>query len=683
MKKQFVPADLALVRYLSWPAVSPDGRLIAFVEKIGREEDGSFPPAVRVMEKATGRYVYETPADRREMQPLFLVDGRLATLCDASGEYQLWIRDLSKGTAREVTHLRHGLERYRVAERAAKVVFEATLYPGEAEDGTAFIEMSAEEKAAWREALDYTPYEATDLIDKMDEWYGMRKGETSHIGVCDLDGTNAQMLNLNGMEAIYPAIRADGQLLCFYGMPYHGARGYAKELFVCGADGSDLRQITHDVPLSGSGTPVFTPDASAVMALAYHRSEQGGLVCMPYRIALDGSQASPALDTGDESVCQGGGETVVGRAENGENDNIMFVVGDRLWFQGSHMGRSNLFSVSLHEPAQIRLEKAGQTDIQSFGMNANGDLVMMQGTATQPAELYADDRQLTDENAWLKAYAHGRLEEKWIPSRDGKVRLHYWLLHPASEQPGKRYPAVLDVHGGPSVTYGTTWWHEFHALSAAGFAVIYGDPRGSEGYGRDFGKDGVCWKQEAMDDLMAMCDDAVASGLVDDRRIGITGGSYGGYMVVKMIGSNDFFACACAQRALINTATSYGTGDMGFVSGPDGVPKDFSMLKYLTERARSTNLRRVDGIIVPTLILHASHDYRCTFEQAEQLFTAMRERRPEVPVRLVRFPGENHALTRTGKLHHQIRHLQEMVDWFVQYLMKEDEAHEQASAAVF
>ena len=206
--------------------------------------------------------------------------------------------------------------------------------------------------------------------------------------------------------------------------------------------------------------------------------------------------------------------------------------------------------------------------------------------------------------------------------------------------------------------------------------MIYGDPRGSVGYGRDFLKGGLCWKQEAMDDLMAMCDDAVASGLVDGKRIGITGGSYGGYMVVKMIGSNDYFTCAVAQRALINLATSYGTGDMGFVSEDGSVPKDFTMLKYLSDRARNSNIRRVDNIKVPTLILHASNDYRCTFEQAEQLFIAMKERRPEVPVRLVRFPGENHALTRTGKMHHQVRHLQEMVDWFVKYLKKEEADHE-------
>ena len=679
--KQFTPEDMRYIRYLSWPAVSPEGGLIAFVEKIGQEEDGTFPPSVRVLERETGRVVYETAEGVREQQPLFLEDGRLGTLCDASGEYQLWLNDLSTGERRQVTHLRHGLVHYRIAGNGTRAVLETTVYPGEGEKGILFTEMTGEEKAAWLEELDYTPYVATDLVDKMDEWYGMRKGEISRIGVCPLDGGDPVLLDLKGMEVIEPAIRARGDLLCFYGLPYGGAKGFEKELFTCKPDGSDLRQITKGVMLSGSGTPVFAPDGESVFVLGYRMYEGGGFASVPYRVWLDGSGAAPALETGEERLCEGAGQVVVGRAENGENDNLFFAVGERLWFQGSFHGHNHLFSVSLRDPADIRREREGKTDIQSFGMNRAGDIALMQGTEGRPAELFGGDVQLTDENAWLREYSQGKLEERWINSRDGKAKLHYWLLHPVNEVPGKRYPAVLDVHGGPTVTYGTAWWHEFHALSGAGFAVIYGDPRGSVGYGHDFGKGGICWKQEAMDDLMDFCKDAVATGLVDKRRIGITGGSYGGYMVAKMIGSNDFFACAVAQRALINLATSYGTGDMGFVSGDGEIGKDFTMLKYLTDRARNSNIRRIDNIKVPTLILHASNDFRCTFEQAEQLFIAMKERRPEVPVRLVRFPGENHALTRTGKMYHQIRHLQEMVDWFVKYLGRDGEHREGYSFA--
>ena len=163
------------------------------------------------------------------------------------------------------------------------------------------------------------------------------------------------------------------------------------------------------------------------------------------------------------------------------------------------------------------------------------------------------------------------------------------------------------------------------------------------------------------------------AGIVDKNRIGVTGGSYGGYMTVKLIGKTDFFAAAAGQRVFVNPGTSYGTGDVGWVSA-GGIPPHFTMLRYLQDRARGSNVSRVDNIHIPLLLLHGYKDYRCTFEQAEQLFIPLKERHPDVPLRLVMFPNENHALTRTGNMKAQERHLQEIVDWFVRYLQGKEEA---------
>ena len=141
-------------------------------------------------------------------------------------------------------------------------------------------------------------------------------------------------------------------------------------------------------------------------------------------------------------------------------------------------------------------------------------------------------------------------------------------------------------------------------------------------------------------------------------------------MTNKLIGRTNVFAAAVAQRCLANTATSYGTGDMGFVSSRP-IPKHFHMLDYLEDRARGNIISYVDHFKVPLLILHAYKDYRCGFEQAEQVFIPMKERNPEIPCRMVMFPNENHGMTRNGKLYHQVRHLQEMTNWFVKYLIEE------------
>ena len=171
---------------------------------------------------------------------------------------------------------------------------------------------------------------------------------------------------------------------------------------------------------------------------------------------------------------------------------------------------------------------------------------------------------------------------------------------------------------------------------------------------------------------MAFLDAAAAKGYIDPDRLGVTGGSYGGFMTNYIIGHTSRFAAAVSQRNLCNRATSYGTGDMGSIfEGPfKGVYQ--SLLERM--KGRSSTIRTIDRITTPLLILHATNDYRCSFEQGEQMFIAMKDRRPDVPVRFAAFPGENHGLTREGNAYAQMGHLGEMAGWFTKYLRAEEEA---------
>jgi dipeptidyl aminopeptidase/acylaminoacyl peptidase len=159
-------------------------------------------------------------------------------------------------------------------------------------------------------------------------------------------------------------------------------------------------------------------------------------------------------------------------------------------------------------------------------------------------------------------------------------------------------------------------------------------------------------------------------GFVDKDRIGVTGGSYGGYMSHKLIGTTDRFAAAALQRLWCNGCTSYGTGDIGFASAKEPVSTEFKMLNYLTERARNSIINKIDDIKVPVLLLHGYDDYRCSFEQSEQFLVAMKDRNPDIPVRLIMFPGENHEITRKGSPQNQVRHLSEIVEWFKKHLIE-------------
>ena len=669
MKKQFTPDDLWRFSYLSWPQVSPDGRLAAAVIR-RPDENGVCQSTVRVVDVESGNTVYETAAGCHEAQPRFLPDGGLALLCDFSGEYQVWT--VHNGVRTQKTTLRHGVNHYDI--RGNVIAFEATLWPEEIAQNQCFLEMTAEEKAAWQAEMALRPYVAEDLTYKLDEWFGMRKGEIPRLGLCNERGQHL-LPQLADTECVYPALSPDGQAVACFAYIHTGPKGRDAELAICRDDGEPPRYFAPDnVMYEPAQAPVFSPDGQYVHALAWQKFDNGYSQAIVRLNVNEEDDPQYLPDLGVETLCEGVNEMIAGRTENGENLSCFSVLPDRLLFLGGFQGKTKLFSVAPDAPEKVEAVLESYADITGFAANARGDLAVLAGASDAPADLYVNGRRLTDEHAWLSEYEMPVTEEIHIPSRDGQAELTYFYTHPIGAP--KPAPAVLYIKGGPETMYTPAYWHEFHALAAAGFGVIHGNPRGSAGYGRAFREGGVCWKDEPLNDLMDMCDDAAARGWIDPARLGVTGGSYGGYLTLKLIGKTKYFAAAAGQRVFANPGTSYGTGDVGWVSAGGEIPPHFSMLNYLVDRARGSNVSRVDQIDTPLLLLHGYRDYRCTFEQAEQMFIAMKERRPDVPLRLVMFPQENHALTRTGNMKNQARHLREIVDWMIAYLQEKEEAHE-------
>ena len=674
MKKQFTAQDLGQMTYLSHPVLSLDGKKIAYVASHAEEAGGTFPRKIWLYDLDCGTQKCLTEGDCSEKLPCFTADGQsMLYLSDASGEFQVYIRNLHTGVSRQITTLRHGVLRYSLSNDDQKIAFEATLWPEDIENGNAFTEMTPEQKTQWEEELDWRPYYITNLTYKLDDWYGMRKGEFSHIGTANLDGTQPCVLNTNGMEATYPAWSNDGAKLAFYGYPYDGPKGRFAEVFCCDADGNELCQLTSGPMVWPDAAPLFTKDDSCVICNAYPSLPDGGTSLLPYRVNISTKEMTLLLDADDEAVCHGINPLVSSRTVHGDFASYFYLSadGNTLYFLSALKGQTCICSVPVWQRGNAQLVQSGDTDIVGFYLGRNNEIVCIMGSWQNPGDLWYRGNLLTDCNAWLREYAHGQVESIWIKGRDGKTDLQYFLMHPVNQEPGKKYPAVLDIKGGPTTMYAAAYWHEFHALAAQDFAVIYGNPRGSTGFGHGFCAGPICWKPEAMEDLLDMVEDAISRGFIDREHIGVTGGSYGGYMTNKLIGRTQYFSAAVTQRCLINPAVSYGTGDQGFIRYGE-LPKDFTMLDYLEDRAKGNLITYIDNMKLPVLILHGYKDYRCGFEQAEQMFIAMKDRHPDIPVRLVVFPEENHSVTRIGKLHSQVCHLSELVGWFCKYLKGED-----------
>jgi dipeptidyl aminopeptidase/acylaminoacyl peptidase len=315
----------------------------------------------------------------------------------------------------------------------------------------------------------------------------------------------------------------------------------------------------------------------------------------------------------------------------------------------------------------------GDRDVAAFAPSPDGaklaiigltptslpDVYLVEGNATTP-------RRLTDLNARLfSGLDLNSPEEIRYTSFDGR-EITAWVQKPPGFDPSKKYPLILNIHGGPHAAYGTTFSHEFQWMAAKGYVVLYPNPRGSSSYGLEFGN--VIQHRYPGDDykdLIAGVDELIRRGYIDPKRLGVTGGSGGGLLTNWAITQTDRFAAAVSQRSIADWASWWYTADFTlfqptwFKDKPFRDPSDFATRSPITY---------VEKITTPLMLIEGESDLRTPpAAGGEAMFRALKSLKK--PVVMVRFPGESHELSRSGKPWHRVERLQHIVNWFDKYLM--------------
>ena len=339
------------------------------------------------------------------------------------------------------------------------------------------------------------------------------------------------------------------------------------------------------------------------------------------------------------------------------------VIGDKLYFLSTVVERTHLNSVDVKGNVQVLCDEDGSIDCFDI---ANGNIFYVGMRDYTLQEIYKlennSSEKLTTFNEEInKKYKISKPEIFDFTTNEDTTK--GFVIYPVDYDKNKTYPAILDIHGGPKTVYGNVFYHEMQVWANMGYFVFFTNPHGSDGYGNVFADIRGKYGTVDYNDLMNFTDYVLEKYSIDKKRVGVTGGSYGGYMTNWIIGHTDRFACAASQRSISNWISKFGTTDIGYYFNAD--QNQATPWQFHDKLWWHSPLKYADKAKTPTLFIHSEEDYRCWLAEGLQMFTALKYH--GVEARLCMFRGENHELSRGGKPKHRVRRLTEITNWFEKY----------------
>jgi dipeptidyl aminopeptidase/acylaminoacyl peptidase len=654
--------DYLSFKFLSDPQISPDGKRVAYVQTtIDTAQnrrvsaiwlaaaDGGAPPA----SLTTSPQSATSPRWSPDGESLAFLSARpLGSSAPATAETprnQVYVLSMKGGEARRITNLKNGVNSFQWSPDGSRFVCVSRAGPSDA--------------PGYKANSDVRHYTHRNYKFNDTGWFDDRR---SHLWVAEVSGGEPhQITSGDDWDDADPQWSPDGTRIAFVsdrsGQMLEDSHN--TDVWVIAREGGELTRISdHDEP---DGSPRWSPDGKRIAFI-------GG--------APEGEHPQIWL------APAGGGEKSVRAAKNLDmipTDLSWSADGSQLFFATGLGGTYHLFRVTVgsgESGGGVRLDGAGEiTQITS------GDRSVRSPSRSDRAALVAylvndfrhlddvfiagldgkNERRLTDANAalWKDRELAGveRLPYKGADNWD----IDGFLVKPVGWTAGRKYPMILSIHGGPAGMYGVDWFHEFQVYAAKGWAVFYCNPRGSTGYGSKF-QNGIRhnWGSKDYTDIMNGVEEVLRRNpWIDRERLGVTGGSYGGFMTNWVVGHSNIFKAAVTLRSISNFVSDEGTRDGAYGHKRDFGGGVFENFEYYWNQSP---LKYAKNVKTPTLILHSDNDFRVPLEQGEQWFRALRLY--GVTSELVIFPRENHNLTRTGEPKHLVESLNWQIYWFERFV---------------
>lgn len=714
-KRRLVPEDLYRFVTVSDPQISPDGEVVAFVRTHIDSESKEPRSHIWLVPASGGQPVPFTRGPKNDTSPRWSPDGRtLAFVSDRGGDRQIWLIDRHGGEARQLTQMRHGAGDPVWSPDGRYIAFTSAVGPDDRRDlltrSKSEADKKAEEKKAKDEARTFT------IMRWRSDAGGIRPDRWAQIWVVPVPAPDEPMpkpvqVTWGSYDHGGAAWSPDGRFIAFAANRTADESFRIRDIFITPVPDPDspaarasvappepgaeepgeeeakalserLRKAAEEAEaafaprnVTGGIGPFhaarFSPDGATLAAIGHENEFQNATLPRIYLYPAEGGEprilAHHDLEIGNSvgaDVRPGGGGVTFTWSPDGQRIYLPVVV----------RGACSVcaFPTSGGRP-QILV--GGEREIYGGTFDRSGRrLAFVAGSMFEIGDIYVydmvtgEERRLTAVNEKLFAEIEWpEVQELNFKARDG-WDLHGWLMKPVGFEDGTKYPLVLEIHGGPHTCFGHAFYQEIQLLAAAGYAVLFMNPRGSTSYGQAF-VDAVRgdYGNRDFNDLMDAVDHVLTFGWVDEKRLAVTGGSYGGFMTNWIVTQTDRFAAAITHRSICNWVSFSGTPDFGpFFNQIQHKVEDPWSPEGVQALWRISPLAYVKNVRTPICIMHSEFDYRCPIEQAEQFYMAIKFY-GQAPTELVRHPRSNHDLTRQGPPVLRVDRFHRILRWFGRY----------------
>ncbi|RPF55833.1 S9 family peptidase [Aquisalibacillus elongatus] len=654
-KRLLKAEDIFQIDSVTDPRVAPNQKEAVFVKTHLDEKENKYVSNLFHLDLETKEVNQWTHQSERLSQPRWSPNGdQLLFLSNRNEKNQVFVISTKGGEAKKVTDEDESVSSASFSSDGQKVIYQVAK-PLEQDEDKDNDEDEKDEKPK-PTVINRMKYKADGA--------GVLKEKYQQIKLLDLENEEVEVLKEGNQNFIFQSWIDEKTLI--YSTDEHANQdfNFNHNVYIYNIENKTTTEIPTDQGYASNF--VVSPNGKHVLFVHMGQTYKNATHTEVIHFDLTTNVAMPLTTELDAPV---GDFVVADTQQQADLQTVIWANNEDFYFPVSDQGSVQLYYGNLK--GELYPAYNQKAHIYGLDLISENQALVAISTPTSPGELYNLD-VTSGETEQLTHFNQSFLDEVTIvepasisyKSKDDWT-VHGWFMKPANYQEGQSYPLIVNIHGGPHAFYANTFFHEMQYFAANGYAVLYVNPRGSHSYGQEFvdavrGDYGNGDYQDIINGLEYILDQ---NDWIDETRLGVTGGSYGGFMTNWIVGHTNRFKAAVTQRSISNWISFRGVSDIGYYFNDWQIQAELDEPEMLWKHSPIAYASQIE---TPLKIIHNERDFRCPMEQAEQLFIALKYNGTETE--FVRFPEADHNLSRTGKPNLRIERLNHILGWFEDYL---------------